>query len=591
MPPALTGTLHAAAPAGDLRALVRDARVRAAAAVMLLLVVAAVAVPPADGATQIRTLVAAAHAALDAWRGTFGPALVATVIAWVAGSAIGIGMAASARGWREIVRPALRGVAGIPLLLLVLGCIAVAGVHAGSLVAAIAASQCLRYARDALSIVERERAQPYVEAARGLALPASHVWRRHVLPNCASRLLLLPLAGPIALRGHGACNDRVPGSRARGRRIAGWRHRAIALAGARRGRCRVALRFAARARRARGKDSRVRSECVSEPLLELDGLVTEVRTPAGGIRILQDVSLSVAEGEVMAVVGEAGAGKSTLIDVVLGQVDPPAAITAGRVIFQGEDLRTLAPEMLEDLRGRRIAALLPDPASALHPLLPIEAQMLEGILAHHAIPPEAARLLARAAIMRVGMHAPEEWLHAYPHELGAGARQRAAMAIALVHEPALVVADEPAEALDPTAKGQMLLALQEFLRDTGAAMLLATRDLELATAFADRLAILHAGRVVEAGKAADVLAAPAHPYTRALINALPSRVPGRSRLRAQPGPPAAQARRAVGCTYRSVCERAIGSCVAVPALRTVGDTGQRRVVRCHNPLPLIRVVS
>ena len=126
-----------------------------------------------------------------------------------------------------------------------------------------------------------------------------------------------------------------------------------------------------------------------EPLLELDGLCTEVRTPSGAIRILQDVSFAIAPGEVLAVVGEAGAGKSTLVDAVLGQVDPPVTITAGRVMFQGEDLRALAPEVLEDLRGRRIAALLPDPASALHPLLPIEAQMLEGILAHHSIPPEA----------------------------------------------------------------------------------------------------------------------------------------------------------------------------------------------------------
>jgi peptide/nickel transport system ATP-binding protein len=330
---------------------------------------------------------------------------------------------------------------------------------------------------------------------------------------------------------------------------------------------------------------------VTEPLLELDGLCTDVRTPGGVTRVLQDVSFAIAPGEVLSIVGEAGAGKSTLVDAVLGQTDPPFAIRAGRVMFQGEDLLTLAPEVLEDLRGRRIAALLPDPASALHPLLTIEAQMLEGILAHHEIPPQAARTLARAAMMRVGMLSPEEWLHAYPHELGPGARQRAAMAIALVHEPALVVADEPAEALDATAKGQILLALQEFLRETGAAMLLATRDLELATAFADRLAIMHAGRVVEAGRAADLIAAPAHPYTRALINALPSRAGARARLRAQPGPTAAQARRAVGCTYRSACERSIGSCVAVPGFTTIGDAGQRRVVRCFNPLPLIRVGS
>lgn len=198
MPPAAIAASRTAAPvSGDLRTLMRDARVRVAAAVMLLLAVAAMAIPGMDDAGDMRTLAAAAHASLDAWRATFGPAFFATVMAWVVGGAMGIACAAAPRACRDVLRPALKGVGAIPVLLLVLACIVVTGTQAGSLVAAIAAGQCLRYARDALAIVERERAQPYVEAARGLVVPRAHVWQRHVLPNCASRLMLLPLGGTL----------------------------------------------------------------------------------------------------------------------------------------------------------------------------------------------------------------------------------------------------------------------------------------------------------------------------------------------------------------------------------------------------------
>jgi peptide/nickel transport system ATP-binding protein len=267
---------------------------------------------------------------------------------------------------------------------------------------------------------------------------------------------------------------------------------------------------------------------------------------------------------------------------IMGLVDPPGEMVSGRIVFEGGDLAALSDEAMRQLRGNRIAMIFQDPMMTLNPVLRIDTQMIEAIRAHNTVSRAIARDRARDALMRVGIASPDERLGAYPHQFSGGMRQRVAIAIALLNEPQLIIADEPTTALDVTIQGQILFEVQKLVRDTGAAMIWITHDLSVIAGLADRICVMYAGRIVEEGNTVDVLTAPRHPYTRGLLDSVPGNAAPHERLRQIPGMTPSLLELPPGCAFRSRCPRAQADCENDPEMRPLGGVGQS--VRCFHPL-------
>jgi peptide/nickel transport system ATP-binding protein len=322
-------------------------------------------------------------------------------------------------------------------------------------------------------------------------------------------------------------------------------------------------------------DSVLASHAASS-VLEVEGLVTEFATREGPLRAVNGVSLSLKPGEVLGLVGESGSGKSVTGYSILGLIDPPGRIAAGSVRFEGRELVGLPESELRALRGKRMAMIFQDPMMTLNPVLSVETQMMETIFAHKDCSAAEARETCLGNLSRVGIADPGKRLKQYPHEFSGGMRQRVAIAIALLHRPSLIVADEPTTALDVTVQGQILYEMQQLVRETGAALIWITHDLAVVAGLADRVAVMYAGRIVEEGTATEVLEAPAHPYTRGLLDSVPAANTGGGRLRQIPGVTPSLARLPSGCAFRERCSRADAQCETVPVLT------QRSC--CHHPL-------
>ncbi len=310
-------------------------------------------------------------------------------------------------------------------------------------------------------------------------------------------------------------------------------------------------------------------------LLEVTGLVTEFALREGVLRAVNGVSLSLSPGEILGLVGESGSGKSVTGFSILGLIDPPGRIAAGSVRFEGDELVGMPEDRLRRIRGRRIAMVFQDPMMTLNPVLSIGTQMIETVLAHEATSKKTAFERSVEALSRVGIASAEHRLAQYPHQFSGGMRQRVAIAIALLHRPALVIADEPTTALDVTVQGQILHEMQKLVAGSGAALVWITHDLAVVAGLADRVAVMYAGRIVEEGSAAQVIEAPRHPYTRGLIDSVPSER-ARGRLSQIPGTAPSPLDLPAGCAFRSRCPRADAMCSALPEL--AGG------VRCHHPL-------
>lgn len=262
-----------------------------------------------------------------------------------------------------------------------------------------------------------------------------------------------------------------------------------------------------------------------DELLRVEDLRVEYRSGSGPVVALDGATVRVARGEVVALVGESGSGKSTLAHAVIGLLGGSGQVTGGVVTFDGERVRTESEKALRKLRGARIGFVPQDPGLSLNPVRRVGDQVAEALLVHRRADRRGARLKAVDLLTEVGLDRPEMRAEQYPHELSGGQRQRVLIAIALACGPDLIIADEPTSALDATVARRVLDRLAERTAARGTAVLLITHDLAMAAERADRLVVLNGGRVVESGPAADVLAAPEHPYTKRLLASAPSLVP------------------------------------------------------------------
>jgi peptide/nickel transport system ATP-binding protein len=257
------------------------------------------------------------------------------------------------------------------------------------------------------------------------------------------------------------------------------------------------------------------------PVLEVDDLRVQLRTPRGPAHVVNGLSYTVGPGETVAVVGESGSGKSVSVLALLGLLPARVASVTGRAVLQGEDLLTMSPERLRQVRGPGAGMVFQDPMTSLNPVLSIGRQLTEGIRAHGDVPQEVARRRAAELLGEVGLPDPDKALDRFPHQLSGGMRQRVVIAIALSNSPALLIADEATTALDVTVQAQIIDLVERLQADHGTGVIWITHDLGVVAGIADRVLVMYGGRCVEDGTVDDVLEHPAHPYTRGLLGSLP----------------------------------------------------------------------
>lgn len=314
------------------------------------------------------------------------------------------------------------------------------------------------------------------------------------------------------------------------------------------------------------------------PLLEIENLVVEFHGRNGITRAVDGLSLRISEGETLALVGESGCGKSVSALSILRLLQEPAGrIVSGRISFEGQDLARLSEREMRAIRGRHIAMIFQEPMTSLNPALTIGEQIGEIVRLHEAASAAIARDRAHDMLALVQIPEPARRLAQYPHELSGGMRQRVMIAMALVCNPRLLIADEPTTALDVTIQAQILDILRDLAARLGMATLLITHDLGVVAEMAERVAVMYAGRKVEEGAVAAVLEAPAHPYTVGLLGALPklgSSLTGPSRRLAEiPGTVPLMRKTASTCSFAPRCSRADSTCAGPPPALTVVTDG------------------
>jgi peptide/nickel transport system ATP-binding protein len=318
----------------------------------------------------------------------------------------------------------------------------------------------------------------------------------------------------------------------------------------------------------------------SAALLEVADLATHFLTRDGPVKAVDGVSFSLRTGEVLGLVGESGSGKSVTGFSLLGLVDLPGRIVRGSIRFEGAELVGMAEEALRSLRGRRIAMVFQDPTMTLNPVLTIGRQMQLAMQAHGPVAPAALTARCIEVLATVGIPDPAARLDAYPHEFSGGMRQRVAIAVALLHGPSLIIADEPTTALDVSIQAQILTEMRDLVRRIGTSLIWISHDLAAVSSIADRIAVMYAGRIVEEGPTAAVLREPLHPYTQGLLDSLPSRAqPGRD-LPQIPGMTPSLLNLPPGCPYAPRCRNADDRCVSDPGLTERPE----RSFRCHHPM-------
>ncbi|MFD3736162.1 ABC transporter ATP-binding protein [Streptomyces sp. NPDC058632] len=315
-------------------------------------------------------------------------------------------------------------------------------------------------------------------------------------------------------------------------------------------------------------------------LLEVRDLHVEFRTRDGVAKAVNGVSHGVDAGETLAVLGESGSGKSVTAQAIMGILDmPPGRITGGEVVFQGRDLLGLKEEQRRRVRGAEMAMIFQDALSSLNPVIPVGDQLGEMFVVHRGMSKKDARAKAVELMDRVRIPAARERARQYPHQFSGGMRQRIMIAMALALEPALIIADEPTTALDVTVQAQVMELLAELQREYRMGLVLITHDLGVVADVADRIAVMYAGRIVESAPVHDIYKAPAHPYTRGLLDSIPRLDQKGRELYAIKGLPPNLMDIPPGCAFHPRCPMARGVCrTDEPPLYEVSGT---RGSACH----------
>ncbi|QCG96269.1 ABC transporter ATP-binding protein [Azospirillum sp. TSA2s] len=318
------------------------------------------------------------------------------------------------------------------------------------------------------------------------------------------------------------------------------------------------------------------------PLLDIKNLSVEFTTRAGTFRAVDGIDLTVDEGEVVGIVGESGSGKSVTSLAVMGLLGSNGRVVADRMTFGGRDLLTMPASQRRKITGKDVAMVFQEPMTSLNPCFTVGFQIMETLRVHEGLSGKALRNRAIALLEQVGIPAPESRLSAFPHQLSGGMSQRVMIAIAIACNPRLLVADEPTTALDVTIQKQILDLLVQLQRERGMALILITHDMGVVAETAQRVVVMYAGQVAETRPVGSLFERPRHPYTGALLDALPERALGKRRLPTIPGMVPGIADRPAGCLFSPRCRFADARCRAErPALFDVDD-GR---ARCFYPLP------
>ncbi len=313
------------------------------------------------------------------------------------------------------------------------------------------------------------------------------------------------------------------------------------------------------------------------PLLDIKDLSVTFATARGPFRAVDGIDLSVEPGEVLGIVGESGSGKSVTSLAVLGLLADNASVTAGHMQFDGQDLLTLSPRARRRLNGGQVAMIFQEPMSSLNPCFTVGFQIGETLAQHEGLSGKALRQRCIALLEQVGIPAPETRLSAFPHQLSGGMSQRVMIAMAIACNPRLLIADEPTTALDVTIQRQILDLLRDLQRERGMAMILITHDMGVVAESAHRVQVMYAGQVVENRPADSLFTNPRHPYTAALLDALPERAVGRRRLPTIAGTVPGISDRPAGCLFQPRCGFADDRCGTRPPLLGDGDGWTRCV--------------
>ncbi len=299
------------------------------------------------------------------------------------------------------------------------------------------------------------------------------------------------------------------------------------------------------------------------PVLEVDDL--EIQVAGGSEPIVDNISFSLRPGETLCIVGESGCGKSLTALALMGLLaTPPLKRTGGTAVFQGEDLFAMPRNRLRQVRGGRMAMIVQEPMSSLNPALRIGEQIAEAVRAHQGVGADAARARAVEMLERVRIPAAEKRLNEFPHQLSGGMRQRVMIAMALANDPSLLIADEPTTALDVTIQAQILDLMSTLSKESDAALIMITHDLGVVAEMADKVAVMYAGRIVEAGSAAQIFDDPQHPYTLGLISSMPALDGSRNRLETIPGSVPSPLDMPAGCRFAARCAFAVPDCATAP---------------------------
>jgi len=304
-------------------------------------------------------------------------------------------------------------------------------------------------------------------------------------------------------------------------------------------------------------------------ILQVQDVHVSFKTFGGEVKAVRGVTFDLYKGETLAIVGESGCGKSVTSQSIMGLIpEHSGRVHNGSIIFNGRDLSKLSDKEMRSIRGLEISMIFQDPMTALNPTLTIGTQLCEGIMHHKGISKQAARLKALEMLKLVGIPSPETRLKQYPHEFSGGMRQRIVIAMALICEPKVLIADEPTTALDVTIQAQILDLFKEIQQKTGVSIILITHDLGVVASVADRVAVMYGGKIVEEGDRRDIFYRPQHPYTQGLLNSVPRLDAVNKELVPIPGTPPDLFSPPAGCAFVARCPYAMVVCEKMYPLRS-----------------------